>query len=183
MKEDNNFRQARANAYGDTGHGTDDTQRLVEQAMSLSRLFGKGDQANDNAQMVNQMMDMYKALRSFQSDITKPTESVSETVFDDEINTPAIKSIKAAIPYLEPRYQKNVGLMIKLIEIQRLIEVYSNRAVALNDGVNWKRGMLTAIRPHVVGEKQALIDKLIKVMDMKELIEAQQKSKEATREH
>ena len=47
--------------------------------------------------------------------------------YDDEINTPTLKIIKAIVPYLNLESQKQLGIMIKIIEIQRLSEFYSNK--------------------------------------------------------
>lgn len=52
--------------------------------------------------------------------------------FDDEINTPALKTIKAIVPYIDSKYQKKIAIMIKIFEIQMLNELYNKQENAPN---------------------------------------------------
>lgn len=47
--------------------------------------------------------------------------------YDDQINTPAMKTIKAIIPYIDFEHQKQFAIMIKIIEIQMLNDMYSKK--------------------------------------------------------
>lgn len=90
-----------------------------------------------------------------------------------EIHMPALDSIKAAIPYLDGRYRRYMGIFVKLIEIQRMMELYSQAAAAMcsdkNETGNWRRNMLEAIKPHMDENKADLIDFLMKLIEMKEV--------------
>ena len=48
--------------------------------------------------------------------------------YDDDINTPLLKTIKAIVPYLDYKYQKQFGIVIKFIEIQMLLEMYEKKS-------------------------------------------------------
>ncbi len=105
----------------------------------------------------------------------KPNEmntQIRPIFYDEEILTPELKSIKAAIPYLDIRYQKTIGVLIKFIEIQKLMENYGYRMLNINteNNKNWRKDMLLAIRVHMTEDKKNMIDMLIKFLDMKDIM-------------
>lgn len=92
--------------------------------------------------------------------------------FDSDLQTPAIRTIKAAIPYLEFEYQKNMGVLVKIIELDNLMKKYKSAAVEMqSNNVDWRRGMLLSIKPQMNYEKQKVIEMIIKFMDLKEIME------------
>lgn len=174
-------------------NGEIDMLKVLEQAMALSKTF-----QNDNKESTQQKTDdnnmegMLKMAEMFslinkvtskqethkkQKEDTKNTLYTEmfneETYFETDINTPAIKTIKSALPYLDYKYQKNIGVAIKLIEIQRILDKYSTVAVNMNitKNKNWRKNMILAIRPHMEEEKKQMIDTIIKFMDIKEIVE------------
>ncbi len=90
--------------------------------------------------------------------------------YDDQINTPGLLSIKAAIPYLDFEYQRKIGVLIKLLELKKLLEMYSQTAIQISSTKDYKRGMLTAIRPHMTEDKRNKIDILLKLIDIDEIV-------------
>ena len=94
-------------------------------------------------------------------------------LYDDTFSTPQIKAVKSAVRFIEPRYHKAIGLWIKFMEMQNMLEIYSKRA---EDGysrpeyADWRRGLLLSVRPHASHEKQYFIDLLIKIIELKEVI-------------
>lgn len=94
-------------------------------------------------------------------------ESETHVYFDDYIYTPELRAIKAAIPYLDVRYQRMMAIFIKFIEIQKLMEMYSsnmiNKNIQMVSNGDWRRGMLSAIKPHMPPDKQRKIDMLLQV--------------------
>ena len=64
---------------------------------------------------------------------------------------------------------KMLQIWQKLTEIQKLLESYGSRVISRFEGEgDWRRGMLQEIAPHVSGEKQRLIECLVRAMDLKE---------------
>ena len=98
-------------------------------------------------------------------------ENVSScaSALDKRLNTPELATIKSAIPYLEPRNQKLVGLMVKLIEIQRLLNYLKETAEAVNrinaEGDNWQFAMLELIKPHLPKSSQDSLDSIMTFME------------------
>ncbi len=88
--------------------------------------------------------------------------------FDRELQSPAIRSIKAAIPYLDYKYQKNMGIIVKLMEMDRLINHYT--VLAAESGRDKTKEMLTAIKKELPKENQSMADLLMKVMEIKDII-------------
>lgn len=88
---------------------------------------------------------------------------------ENNIESPALKTMKAALPYIEFKYRRNLSIFIKIIEIQRLLDVYGNAVGFMreNSGKDWQRGLLVSIRPHLEDNKKSMIDILLKLMDMK----------------
>lgn len=159
-------------------------KEMLEQAAMLSRMFQSDGQTgtDDNMAMMSKMMKMMEIMEMIQGLQQPPAPSTGGAavdgvkLYDEDSQVPGLKAIKSAIPYLEPRYRKNLGLMIKLIEIHKLIETYGYSAMhthggpAVTGGNGWRREMLAALRPHVAPEKQRITDLLIKCMDMRDII-------------
>jgi len=97
--------------------------------------------------------------------------------FDEEIQTPAIKTIKAAIPYLEYKYQKNMGIMVKIIELDNLIKKYKDvSSSGKNNDESWRKNMLISIRKYTSKDKQPIIDMIIKIMDINDIMKVLRES-------
>ena len=47
--------------------------------------------------------------------------------YDDEINTPELKFIKAIIPYIDFKYQKQIACMVKIFEFEMLMDLYAQK--------------------------------------------------------
>jgi hypothetical protein len=96
--------------------------------------------------------------------------------FDHMVDSPALRSMKAALPFIELRYRRPLSVFIKLIEIQKLMDVYSDALVAIGDqtGTDWRRGMLYAMRSSVAEDKKGMIDTLLQLMDMRQFLNVMQ---------
>lgn len=96
-------------------------------------------------------------------------------LFDETIHTPRLKVIKTAIPYLEPNYQRILGVFVKAVEFKKVIDIYKNPEnplsnMALKSKAHWKTEMLNSFKPHCSEENQYILDMMIKVMDIGELM-------------
>ena len=47
--------------------------------------------------------------------------------YDDEINTPELKFIKAIVPYIDFKYQKQIAYLVKIFECEMLMSLYSQK--------------------------------------------------------
>jgi hypothetical protein len=90
--------------------------------------------------------------------------------FDMELQSPAISSIKAAIPYLDYKYQKNMGIIVKLMEMDRLINHYT--VIAAKSGEDKSREMLAAVKKELPEQSRPVADLLMKIMEIKNIAES-----------
>lgn len=176
---------------------------MMEQAKTLSKLFNDNDDNNnqnekkeDSGEQFEKMIKMAQMMQVIseigdnnetdKKDNEKPYKEkvvVSENPkkeekyyvqpFDNDLQTPAIRTIKAAIPHLEYKYQKNMGILVKVIELDNLLKKYKNMTVEVQSNVNadWRKGMLLSIKPQLDYKKQQMIEMLIKFMDLKDIME------------
>lgn len=170
-----------------------DMLKIFEQAAAMSKMMNPDSESakaqGEWLEKMTAMIEVVKLMKAMQppqalSKVRAPfevkaprQEQPDPDFYDAPIHTPALRTIKAAIPHLDYRYQKNLGVMVKLIEIQRLLEMYNERIVAseCQGGNNWRRDMLQAIHPHVPEEKQNMLELLIKMIDIKEILENMQR--------
>lgn len=83
----------------------------------------------------------------------------------------ALNGIRACLPYLEGAKQKNIGLFIKVIEMQGIIEQYKlSQSYNRKEDEDWRCGMLMAAKPYLSDYNSQKIDVLIKLFTLKELL-------------
>lgn len=129
-------------------------------------------------QMMKAMNEMNKQNASAVSEENNAAAKENAPVFfDDRFNTREIKILKSAIPFFEYRYQKNLAVMIKMIEMQRVMEYYKEKAVYISGIENpsdWRKELMKAVRPHLESEKQNMLDLMLKFMEMQEAMSLMQ---------
>ena len=97
--------------------------------------------------------------------------------FDDAIHTNSMKKLKSVVPYMDREYQKKLAIMIKVIELQKVIEMYNTQEVGVasidksSERGDWRKGMLSAIRVHSTQEEQRMIDMILNLIEMKEFMD------------
>ena len=105
--------------------------------------------------------------------------AASAEFFDMSILTPELVTIKSAIPHIERKYQKPLGILVKMIEMQRLMDFYGPKtgvhamsADTLDaDSGERKRKILSAIRFNTSDAvMKTKIDVLLKALDISELL-------------
>ena len=131
----------------------------------------------ETMQMMRQFQEQQAQERATQAepDPVTPKASAAAEVskfYDDPIQSEGLKMMKAAIPFLNPAYQKQMGLLAKALELKKLLEYYQQQALVIQSKQedNWQRGMLLAVRPHMSNDKKHKIDLLVHALDMQEII-------------
>lgn len=135
--------------------------------------LGKIINAVKTAQMIGDMFqeqpkENNEAIKSEPVALEEPKD-VNMQTFDREFQSPAIRSIKAAIPYLDYPYQKNMGIIVKLMEMDRLINHYT--VIAAENGKDNSREMLMAVKNELPQKSRGVADLLMKIMELKEIAE------------
>ncbi len=146
------------------------------QAENKSEDLNNFDQTMRIVKLVKIMSEINKLNKEFEPEnkniaaLEEKKETAQEV--EQDLQTPAIRTIKAAIPYLDFEYQKNIGIMIKIIELDNLIKSYKNTAAAMNTGKKegWQKDMLLAMKTELDKKNQYYIDMLVRFMDIKDII-------------
>lgn len=128
---------------------------------------------------IEKIMNVVKTIQAVSSPIEDVnTENENKKVINDDFEhkntTPAINSIKAAIPYLDTKYQKNLGVMIKIIEIERLLNNFQAMSIGGENNKERKIKMLQAVKTELDLKKQKVLDIFIRVMEIKDILEDMQ---------
>lgn len=81
--------------------------------------------------------------------------------------------ISAAIPFLDREYQKGIYVVVRLMEMQRVLGeewVEAREKQALSPKLR-RRQLLSAVRPYLAGSEQEQLDRALKLMEMREIME------------
>lgn len=161
--------------------------QMLEKAKAISDAVNNPSDENiennndsDNFKQAMQIVNLIKIMSEINKvnkEINSDDESIYEkkeiiSEFEQDLQTPAIRTIKAAIPYLDFEYQKNIGIMIKIIELDNLIKKYRNTAATMDTGKKdgWQKDMLLAMKSELDKKNQYYIDMLVRFMDIKDII-------------
>lgn len=96
------------------------------------------------------------------------------TVIDQVANQNHLQLIKAAIPYLPPRNQKTISLLIKLMELQNVANFFHDHTCCISacdipSGSPEITEILADIRNYCDDSEQAMIDQWGQLFSMLEL--------------
>lgn len=151
---------------------TQDMFQAFAKAREIFEAMGLNDENAGTKEKISQMLQMMELMKNLSKTTEKTTEKTYK-YYDEPIHTPAMRSIKSAIPYLEPEYQRSMGIFMKFIELKKLLEAYSSKMISMQSGEpgDWRKNMLLAVRPHMEEDKKEKIDMLVKMIDMKEMLD------------
>lgn len=149
----------------------DDIIKLMNRLQALKNNVDNGSREKK----INEMMDILKKSREeSKKTLSIMEKNIKETEIE-ELNNPAIRSIKSCIPYLEIKYQKKVAMFIKIIEFQTLVEKYSKITTEYrNKNENWQKEMILAVKPHLNNEGNENVENMLKFIEMKKMAKLMQ---------
>ena len=80
--------------------------------------------------------------------------------------------ITAAIPFLDREFQKEIFVIVRLMEMRRVLQggFLEMREKQQESATLRRRGMLRAIQPYLLQEEQNRMAMFLKLMDMKEIM-------------
>ncbi len=118
----------------------------------------------------NEKMDMFSMLDMFLPNNNQEKEVFKSNLFEERYEEDRnIKCLKCSVPFMQYNHQKNILLFIKLMEIQKLIEIYNTkekRQCHKNDF----HGMLNEIMPHIDEGGQGHIKKCLNLVSLMERV-------------
>ncbi len=149
-----------------------DMVKFLEMAKAISSLTSKPERENSQPQKNQEQQNTVVA------PVTKSAEEAKEvtqvTTLPFEFETKESKIVKSIIPYFDRSYQKQMAIVVKMLELKKIHEYYNDEAVittSIPNNENWRSEMLMAIRPHIEEEKQYLIDLFIRFMEMNQIMQ------------
>ena len=128
-----------------------------------------GGQGADALQMI-QRMERLKRLMG--TPAAKPAENkieIQENTFGRNRNE---SMISAAIPFLDQEYQRDLYIIVRLMEMRRMLSggLLEAREKAEQPPAHRRRQMLGAMRPYLSQEERSQLDTIVKVMELRELM-------------
>ena len=118
---------------------------------------------------IEKIMNMVKVIQAISSTDSEPKEENQEAIKEDK-EVSAIDTIKAAIPYLDTKFQKNIGVFVKVMELNRLLNNFQAMNICSNDKER-RIKMLQAVKPELDYKKQKLLDVFVRVIEIKDIME------------
>lgn len=84
--------------------------------------------------------------------------------YDDEINTPELKFIKAIVPYIDFKYQKQIACMVKIFEFEMLMDLYAQKKNNDEDEKNsFEIGLINAMKTFLPANYFGLIKNIFAI--------------------
>lgn len=133
----------------------------------LSALTG----GQDALQMLRRMERLKRLMGTSQQPSAKPVsekKEVQQGVFRDRKEN----MISAAIPFLDREYQKELYVIVRLMEMRRVLtgELLEAREKEEQPAIR-RRKLLGAIQPYLQPEEKSQLETIVKIMDMKAIME------------
>ncbi len=137
----------------------------LEQMQMLSGMMGE-----DSAQMMGMVERMTRLQRLLgQQEKEMPQEEKESTALFG--SSPRENILYAAIPYLDAEFQKNMFLVMRLLEMQRVMGATPLVAREKQEEPTLRRNqMFRAIRPFLPVAERNQIDQVMKMMQVRELM-------------
>ena len=158
---------------------TDGQAAKMQQAMQMVQMFQMFSSLNPSADGGEHTVHAENTSQSSDTaQDAQPSPATNTAFYDTPILTPELIALKAAIPHIERKYQQPLGIMVKLIELQRLMLFYKSDAAMQSQSVQnaasaaHARNMLAAIRSNMPDEiTRTKLDILAKTLDIAELLQ------------
>lgn len=131
-----------------------------------------GEQGTDALQML-QRMERLKRLMGTPA----PAEKSKQPAMREEqgifARSRSENMISAAIPFLDWEYQKDIYVVVRLMEMQRILGeewVEAREKQGLSPKLR-RRQMLAAMRPYLAHTEQEQLDTILRILDIREIME------------
>ena len=117
------------------------------------------------------VMKLVNNMNSVNNQDNTTSNTTGTEIVEKMDGTTALNKIKDAIPFLDMPYQKNLGLIVKLMEIDKLVNNFRVMSASGTPDNGIKKKMLLAIKPELDTRKQKMVDVFVKVMVITDLVE------------
>ena len=140
-----------------------------DQMEMLSALMG--EQGQDALQMMRRV-ERLKRLMGTAKMAETATVKLPEKKNNIFSRSSQEEMITAAIPFLDREFQKEIFVIVRLMEMRRVLQggFLEMREKQQESATLRRRGMLRAIQPYLQQEEQNRMAMFLKLMDMKEIM-------------
>jgi len=124
---------------------------------------------NRKTELMNLAGRLERLRRLMGQDMPQPVQQSAQAVEEGEKQE---KMLMAAIPFLDQEYQRDLYVVVRLMEMRRMLTggvLQARSRDTLPPSVR-RRQMLSAIRPCLSQGEQTRLDTLMRVMDARELL-------------
>lgn len=150
------------------------TEKKTEgNAEMLSALLGT--QGQDALKML-QRMERLKRLMGSGVPVEKTAEAKIEKQENSFGRNRNENMISAAIPFLDQEYQRDLYIVVRLMEMRRMLSggLLEARGKQEQSPAYRRRQMLGAMRPYLLQEEKNQLDTIVKVMELREIMEREE---------
>lgn len=121
---------------------------------------------------IEKILSVVKLMNNMNNNDTNNNETENNVAIVEKMDAAtALARVKEAVPFLDMPYQRTIGYMLKLIEIEKLMNTFKTMSVSGENNNNAKRRLLMAIRPQLDMRKQKMVDMFVKVMEIGDIME------------
>lgn len=125
---------------------------------------------NRKTELMNLAGRLERLRRLMGQDMPQPVQQSAPAV--EEEGEKQEKMLMAAIPFLDQEYQRDLYVVVRLMEMRRMLTggvLQARSRDTLPPSVR-RRQMLSAIRPCLSQDEQTRLDTLMRVMDAREIL-------------
>lgn len=141
----------------------------------LSSLMG--EQGKDALQMMQRMERLKRLMGTPQPTQAPPPPAAKQEEGELFARSKKEHIISAAIPFLNQEYQKELYLVVRLMEMQRVFVggALQAREKQQPDAALRRRQMLGAMQPYLVEGERTRLEMMLKMMEMRKILEGEKK--------
>lgn len=127
-----------------------------------------GEQGQDALQMMERMERLKRLMGT-----AKQPESVPVPQEEVFCRSRREEMLSAAIPFLDLEYQKDLYVVVRLMEMGRVLhsDALEARGKEMGSPALRRRKLLGAVQPYLSASEQRGMQSLLRLMDMKEIME------------
>lgn len=141
-----------------------------DQMKLLSQMMGaEGSDALQMIERIERMRRLFGSAEEQPQDIQVKETALSESPFG---STQGENILFSAIPFLDMEFQKNIFVIARFMELKRVMQGSQlETREKQEDPVYRRHNMLRAIKPFLATEEKRQIDTMLKVMEMRTIME------------
>jgi hypothetical protein len=90
-----------------------------------------------------------------------------------QITNPKTSAFLAALPHLNIQNQKQLAMMVKMMEMRDVIKYYDNhntQAQTSQPNPKWRQDLIKAVMPHISQKNKINLENMLQIMEMQDMV-------------